>query len=171
MKEYIIDVLERHVELGRTSISCPSRRLPSSFRDVDMTYRLTIRCLNGYQSSPARCLRRDSMLSLQSCSAGRESSSYSRIQMVAIDFTDIEWYGEDPPFIVTCQSKNDTNRFIRFATVAVVEDGKTVPSEGTTGDTAVEHGGFHRGFHPVYPAAARHQGDTLRHQVLLEHCY
>lgn len=43
---------------------------------------------------------------------------------LAIDYTDIEWYGEDLPFIVKSKSKNGTDKFIRFATIAVVEDGK-----------------------------------------------
>ncbi len=54
----------------------------------------------------------------------REQQLFTHPVVVAIDFTDIEWYGEDLPFIVTSQSKNGTNRFIRFATIAVVEDGK-----------------------------------------------
>jgi len=44
--------------------------------------------------------------------------------VVAIDFTDIEWYGEELPFIVRGRAKNGTDRFIRFATIGVVEDGK-----------------------------------------------
>ena len=44
--------------------------------------------------------------------------------VVAIDFTDIEWYGEELPFTVRGKAKNGTDRFIRFATIGVVEDGK-----------------------------------------------
>ena len=44
--------------------------------------------------------------------------------VAAIDFTDIEWYGEELPFIVRGKAKNGTDRFIRFATIGVVEDGK-----------------------------------------------
>jgi len=44
--------------------------------------------------------------------------------VVAIDFNDIEWYGEELPFIVRGKAKNGTDRFIRFATIGVVEDGK-----------------------------------------------
>jgi IS4 transposase len=34
------------------------------------------------------------------------------------------WYGEELPFIVRGKAKNGTDRFIRFATIGVVEDGK-----------------------------------------------
>jgi IS4 transposase len=44
--------------------------------------------------------------------------------IVAVDFTDIEWYGEELPFIVRGKAKNGTDRFIRFATIGIVEDGK-----------------------------------------------
>lgn len=54
----------------------------------------------------------------------RQQRLFMHPVVVAIDFTDIEYYGEELPFIITSQSKNGTNQFIRFATIAVVEDGK-----------------------------------------------
>ena len=54
----------------------------------------------------------------------RKQRLFAHSVIVAIDFTDIEWYGEELPFIVKSKAKNGTKRFIRFATIAVVEDGK-----------------------------------------------
>jgi len=57
-------------------------------------------------------------------SQARKQRLFTHSVVVAIDFTDIEWYGEELPFIVKSKAKNGTDRFIRFATVGVVEDGK-----------------------------------------------
>ncbi len=57
-------------------------------------------------------------------SKAKEKRLFDKPVMLAIDFTDMEWYGEELPFIVKSKSKNGTNKFIRFATIAVVEDGK-----------------------------------------------
>ena len=57
-------------------------------------------------------------------SQARKQRLFSHSIIVAIDFTDIEWYGEELPFIVKGKSKNGTDRFIRFATAGIVEDGK-----------------------------------------------
>jgi hypothetical protein len=54
----------------------------------------------------------------------RKQRLFTHSVITAIDFTDIEWYGEDIPFIVKGKAKNGTKRFIRFATIAIVEDGK-----------------------------------------------
>ena len=57
-------------------------------------------------------------------SQARKQRLFTHSVIVAIDFTDIEWYGEELPFIVRGKAKNGTDRFIRFATAGVVEDGK-----------------------------------------------
>ena len=57
-------------------------------------------------------------------SRARKQRLFTHLVIVAIDFTDIEWYGEELPFIVKSKAKNGTKRFIRFATIAIVEDGK-----------------------------------------------
>jgi hypothetical protein len=54
----------------------------------------------------------------------RKQRLFTHSVVVAIDFNDIEWYGEELPFIVKSKAKNGTKWFIRFATIAVVEDGK-----------------------------------------------
>ena len=36
----------------------------------------------------------------------------------------MEWYGEELTFIIKGKAKNGTDRFIRFATIGIVEDGK-----------------------------------------------
>jgi len=57
-------------------------------------------------------------------SRARKQRLFAHSVIVAIDFTDIEWYGEELPYIVKSKAKNGTKRFIRFATIAIVEDGK-----------------------------------------------
>lgn len=57
-------------------------------------------------------------------SRARKQRLFTHSVIVAIDFNDIEWYGEELPFIVKSKAKNGTKSFIRFATIAVVEDGK-----------------------------------------------
>ena len=57
-------------------------------------------------------------------SQARKQRLFTHAVVVAIDFTDLEWYGEELPFIVRGKAKNGTDRFIRFATIGVVEDGK-----------------------------------------------
>lgn len=57
-------------------------------------------------------------------SQARKQRLFTHSVAVAIDFNDIEWYGEELPFIVGGKAKNGTDRFIRFATVGIVEDGK-----------------------------------------------
>ena len=57
-------------------------------------------------------------------SQARKQRLFTHSVVVAIDFNDIEWYGEELPFIVRGKAKNGTDRFIRFATIGVVEDGK-----------------------------------------------
>ena len=54
----------------------------------------------------------------------RKQRLFNHSVVVAIDFTDIEWYGEELPFIVRGKAKKGTDRFIRFATIGIVEDGK-----------------------------------------------
>ena len=54
----------------------------------------------------------------------RKQRLFTHPVVVAIDFTDIEWYGEELPFIVKGKAKKGTDRFIRFATIGIVEDGK-----------------------------------------------
>ena len=54
----------------------------------------------------------------------RKQRLFTHPVVVAIDFTDIEWYGEELPFIVRGKAKKGTDRFIRFATIGIVEDGK-----------------------------------------------
>jgi hypothetical protein len=54
----------------------------------------------------------------------RKQRLFTHSVVVAIDFTDLEWYGEELPYIVRSKAKNGTDRFIRFATIGVVEDGK-----------------------------------------------
>lgn len=54
----------------------------------------------------------------------RKQRLFTHPVVVAIDYTDIEWYGEELPYIVRSKQKNGTDRFIRFATLAIVEDGK-----------------------------------------------
>jgi len=44
--------------------------------------------------------------------------------VLAIDFNLLEWYGEDLPFIIKSKPRKGTDKFIGFATVAIVEDGK-----------------------------------------------
>ena len=44
--------------------------------------------------------------------------------VLAIDFNLLEWYGEDLPFIIKSKPRKGTDKFIGFAAVAVVEDGK-----------------------------------------------
>jgi len=65
----------------------------------------------------------DTVFRDQVCQA-RKQRLFTHSVVVAIDFTDIEWYGEELPFIVRGKAKNGTDRFIRFATAGVVEDGK-----------------------------------------------
>jgi hypothetical protein len=57
-------------------------------------------------------------------SQARKQRLFTHSVIIAIDFNDIEWYGEELPFIVKGKAKNGTDRFIRFATVGIVEDGK-----------------------------------------------
>jgi len=57
-------------------------------------------------------------------SQARKQRLFTHSVIVAIDFTDLEWYGEELPFIVQGKAKKGTDRFIRFATVGIVEDGK-----------------------------------------------
>ena len=57
-------------------------------------------------------------------SQSRKQRLFTHSVVVAIDFTDIEWYGEELPFIVKGKAKNGTDCFIRFATIGVVEEGK-----------------------------------------------
>jgi hypothetical protein len=57
-------------------------------------------------------------------SQARKQRLFTHAVIVAIDFVDIEWYGEELPFIVRGKAKNGTDRFIRFATAGIVEDGK-----------------------------------------------
>ncbi len=57
-------------------------------------------------------------------SQARKQRLFTHSVIVAIDFNDIEWYGEELPFIVKSKAKNGTKCFIRFATIAVVENGK-----------------------------------------------
>lgn len=57
-------------------------------------------------------------------SRARKQRLFTHPVIVAIDFNDIEWYGEELLFIVKSKAKNGTKRFIRFATIAVVENGK-----------------------------------------------
>lgn len=54
----------------------------------------------------------------------RKQRLFTHASIGAIDFTDLPWYGEELPFIVKGKPKKGTNTFIRFATIAVVEDGK-----------------------------------------------
>ena len=54
----------------------------------------------------------------------RKQRLFTHPVVVAIDFTDIEWYGEELPFIVKGKAKKGTDLFIRFATIGIVEDGK-----------------------------------------------
>lgn len=54
----------------------------------------------------------------------RKQRLFTSSVIVAIDYTDIEWYGEELPFIVKGKAKKGTDRFIRFATIGIVEDGK-----------------------------------------------
>lgn len=56
--------------------------------------------------------------------AKKEKQLFDKPIVLAIDYTDIEWYGEELPFIVKSKEKNGTKKFIRFATIAIVEDGK-----------------------------------------------
>ncbi|MCD6399976.1 hypothetical protein J7L85_04215 [candidate division WOR-3 bacterium] len=44
--------------------------------------------------------------------------------VVAIDYNLLEWYGEELPYIIRSKPRKGTDRFIAFATVAIVEDGK-----------------------------------------------
>jgi len=57
-------------------------------------------------------------------SQARKQRLFTHAVIIAIDFVDIEWYGEELPFIVRGKAKNGTDRFIRFATAGIVEDGK-----------------------------------------------
>lgn len=57
-------------------------------------------------------------------SQARKQRLFTHTVIVAIDFTDLEWYGEELPFIVRGKAKKGTDRFIRFATIGIVEDGK-----------------------------------------------
>lgn len=43
---------------------------------------------------------------------------------IAIDFNEIEWYGEELHFIVHGQAKNGTRKFIRFACLSVLKPGR-----------------------------------------------
>jgi len=74
-------------------------------------------------------------------SRAKKHRLFTHSVIVAIDFTDIEWYGEELPFIVKGQAKNGTKCFIRFATIAVVEDGKrfTLKVLPVTPLSATEH--------------------------------
>ena len=54
----------------------------------------------------------------------RKQRLFTHFVVVAIDFTNIGWYGEELPFIVRGKTKNGTDCFIRFATAGIVEDGK-----------------------------------------------
>lgn len=44
--------------------------------------------------------------------------------IVAIDYNLLEWYGEELPYIIRSKPRKGTDKFIAFATVAIVEDGK-----------------------------------------------
>jgi hypothetical protein len=44
--------------------------------------------------------------------------------VIAIDYNLLEWYGEDLPYIIKSKSRKGTDKFIAFATVAIVEEGK-----------------------------------------------
>jgi len=44
--------------------------------------------------------------------------------VIAIDYNLLEWYGEDLPFIIKSKPRKGTDKFIGFATVAIVEDGR-----------------------------------------------
>ena len=57
-------------------------------------------------------------------SRARKQRLFTHSVITAIDFNDSEWYGEELPFIVKSKEKNGTKHFIRFATIAIVEDGK-----------------------------------------------
>ena len=83
----------------------------------------------------------------------RQQQLFMHPVIVAIDFTDIEYYGEEVPFIVTSQSKNGTNQFIRFATICGRGRWETVYPEGAAGDAIVEHGRCCPGVANVCPAA------------------
>ena len=44
--------------------------------------------------------------------------------VIAIDYNLLEWYGEDLPYIIKSKPRKGTDKFIAFATVAIVENGK-----------------------------------------------
>jgi hypothetical protein len=143
MKEYIMDVLEKHVKLVKADNAVYSDSqafLVLSWAGINqLSIREAAEQLKGcgYDvPSGDALLERLSKQPYEVLEAGfdavlaelldraRQQQLFTHPVIVAIDFTDIEWYGEELPFIVKSQSKNGTNRFIRFATIAVVEDGK-----------------------------------------------
>ena len=55
---------------------------------------------------------------------GKAKYLFEKEVVVAIDFNLLEWYGEALPYIIRSKPRKGTDKFIAFATVAVVEDGK-----------------------------------------------
>jgi len=55
---------------------------------------------------------------------GRAKFLFEDEVVIAIDYNLLEWYGEDLPYIIRSKPRKGTDRFIAFATVAIVEDGK-----------------------------------------------
>jgi hypothetical protein len=54
----------------------------------------------------------------------RKQRMFTRPVEIAVDFNDIEWYGEELNFIVHGQAKNGTNKFIRFVCLSVLKPGR-----------------------------------------------
>jgi len=67
----------------------------------------------------------------------RKQRLFTHSVIVAIDFTDIEWYGEELPFIVRGKGKNGTDRFYPFCNYWYRGGWKTIHSEGITSNTSI----------------------------------
>jgi hypothetical protein len=143
MKDIIIKTLEKHVTLVKRNnckyedskeflvwswagINQISRQESSEeLQDCGYDVPAGDTMLNRLTLQPYKILEKgfDNILHDQ-INQAREQRLFTHPVIVAIDFTDIEWYGEELPFIVKSKEKNGTDRFIRFATIGVVEEGK-----------------------------------------------
>lgn len=143
IKNFIVETLEKNIELvkGSNAIYSDSefflvlswaginqisiQESAEQLKEMGYTVPSVDTILNRLSNQPYHILEKGFDKSFQSLlSKAAKRHLFNRPVVVAIDLTDIEWYGEDLPFIVISKTKNGTNRFIRFATIAIVEDGK-----------------------------------------------
>ncbi|MDG6219518.1 MAG: transposase [Candidatus Thermoplasmatota archaeon] len=143
LKEEIVNTLEKHVSLvkGQNCMYSDSSEFivwswaginqisiqesSEELRDCGYLVPSGDAVLDRLSKQPYRVLEHgfDQVFQDYVCRA-RKQRLFTHSVITAIDFTDIEWYGEELPFIVKSKAKNGTKRFIRFASIAIVEDGK-----------------------------------------------